>query len=323
MKRAHLIVNVKSGRGLGAELPAMAQKVADENGVQLVVHAANTAEEFAAVIRRAVASAREDRGIVIAAGGDGTIRGVAQEAAHQDVDFAVVGIGTFNFFARGHQIPEDPEEALRLAMTGGTLPVRLGDINGHVFLINASMGRYAKSIRDREQNTRRFGRRRIVVIFSMIKAFLRRDRLLDVRMNVDGRIHHERTPMIFIGNNALQLRDLAFDVSRCMKRDLLAVVTVKPVRPIEMLRIVWRGITKTIEKEENVESYCAADLEIATRRKSMDVALDGEIFHLQSPFRIKALPGALRMVVPQVEARATVAPSPELSSAILGGESYS
>lgn len=298
MRRAHLIANVKSGKGLGAALPEMAQKIADELGIQLLIHAANSAEEFPAMIRRAVQSAVEDRGVVIAAGGDGTIRGVAQEAAHKDVDFAAVGIGTFNFFARGHRIPEDPEQALRLAFTGRTRAVRLGEVNGHVFLINASLGRYAKSIREREQNTKIFGRRRIVAILSTLRSLLRRDRLLDVRMVVDGQPHRERTPMIFIGNNALQLRDLAFDVSRCMKQDLLAVVTMKPVSSLEMLRIFWRGITRTIEKEENVDSYCAADLEIATKRKSMDVALDGELFHMQSPFHVTALPGALRMVVP-------------------------
>lgn len=298
MKRAHLIANVKSGRGLGAEIPELAQKVADELGVQLVIHAANTPEEFPAMIKRAVQSAVEDRGVVIAAGGDGTIRGVAQEAAHRDVTFAVVGIGTFNFFARGHRIPEDPEAALRLALTGRTRAVRLGEVNGHVFLINASLGRYAKSIREREQNTKIFGRRRIVAVLSTLRSLLRRDRLLHARLIVDGKPHVERTPMIFVGNNALQLRDLAFDVSRCMRRDLLAVVTMKPVGSLEMLHIFWRGITKTIEREENVESYCAAELEIETRRQSMDVALDGEIFHLRSPFRITALPAALRMVVP-------------------------
>lgn len=301
MKRVHLIANVKSGKGMGAEVPVLAQKVADEVGAQLIIHSANSAEEFQPMIKRAVQSAVEDQGIVIAAGGDGTIRGVAQEAAHKDVTFAAVGIGTFNFFARGHNIPEDPEAALRLAMTGNTRAVRLGEVNGEVFLINASLGRYAKSIRDREQNTAIWGRRRIVAVFSTLRALLRPDRLLDIRMIVDGKPRHERTPMIFVGNNALQLRDLAFDVSRCMRQDLLAVVTMKPVRTYEMLRILWRGITHTIEKEENVDSYCAADLEIHTRRKSMDVALDGELFHMQQPFKIVSLPGALRMVVPEPE----------------------
>lgn len=298
MKRAHLIANVKSGKGLGAQLPQQAQAIADELGVQLVIYAANTAKEFESEIKRAIQSAIEDKGVVIAAGGDGTIRSVAQQAAHKDVDFAAVGIGTFNFFARGHKIPEDPEQALRLAMTGKTRAVRLGDVNGNVFLINASLGRYAKSIRDREASTKKFGRRRIVVVISTLMSLLKHDRGLDVRMTVDGQKMNVRTPMIFVGNNALQLRDLAFDVSRCMKQNLLAIVMMKPVRPLGMLKILLHGVTKTIEKDENVDSFCAADLEIVTKRKSMDVALDGEMFHLSSPFHIQSMPGALRMVVP-------------------------
>lgn len=295
-KRLHLIANTRSGRGVGAKLPEIAQKVCDEFNAELVTY--DTSKNFNEVCGKAVEAAKKDGGVVVAAGGDGTIRGVAQKAAGQTVDFGVVPVGTFNFFARNHQIPEDPEEAFRLIFTGEVRTVRLGRVNNEIFLINASLGLYAKAIREREQSTARFGRYRFVVIVSTIISFFRRHRLLNVDLVMGNERRSLRTPMIFIGNNALQLRDLKMDVARCMKKDLMAAVTLKPLRKMEMVRVLFRGLTKTIEQEENVDSFCVDSLTIHTTKSPQMVALDGEIFHLNSPFKVEALPHILRMVLP-------------------------
>src|SRR5690606_14142951 len=102
--------------------------------------------------------------------------------------------------------------------------------------------------------------------------------------------------MIFIGNNALQLRDLAMSVARCMKKDLLAVVMMKPITKLETLRIIFRGIFKTIENDERLESFCVDELTIYTRRKSHLIALDGEMIRVNSPLRVQALPEVLNLV---------------------------
>ena len=101
---------------------------------------------------------------------------------------------------------------------------------------------YAKSILDREQSTDRYGRMQIVVIFSLIRSLLRKHRLLKVFIKTDSLLKEIRTPMIFIGNNALQMRNLSLSVAKGFRRDLLAVVTLKPVRGWEMLRVIFRGI---------------------------------------------------------------------------------
>lgn len=300
-RRLHLIANTRSGRGIGAKLPEIAQKICDEFSADLVCYDTSVEGAFEKEIGKAVAAASKDGGVVVAAGGDGTIRGVAQQAAGQPVDFGVVPVGTFNFFARNHQIPEDPEEAFRLIFTGEVRTVRLGQVNDEIFLINASLGLYAKAIREREQSTDRFGRHRFVVIVSTIVSFFRRHRLLNVDLVTGTEKRNMRTPMIFIGNNALQLRDLKMDVARCMKKDLLAVVTLKPLRKMEMGRVLFRGLTKTIEKEENVDSFCVDSLTIHTSKAMQMVALDGEIFHLKSPLKVQALPNILRMVLPPKE----------------------
>ncbi len=292
--RAHLIANAKSGKGQGSTLAELAQKMCDELGIELVKYEVHDCE-------KAVEAAKQDGGVVIAAGGDGTIRSVAQVANGTGVRFGVVACGTFNFFARTHRIPEDPAEAMRLALTGETRPVRLGVMNDQVFLINASLGLYARAIREREQRMSRWGRNRLVVIISTVISFFTHQFLLKVDLVAGGKIQTLRTPMIFIGNNALQLRDLAMDVVRCMKLDLLAVVTMKPVSKLETLRILARGVMKTLENDRCIDTFCVDELTIHTRRAWNEVALDGELMRMSTPLKIKALPQALNLVLPPKE----------------------
>jgi len=296
MKKAHLIANTKSGKGVGATLPEMGKKISAEVGVDLVHY--DTTNDFEGQIDKAVAAAKKDRGVVIAAGGDGTIRSVAQKAAEGGVKFGVVACGTFNFFARNHRIPEDPEEAFRLALTGETRKVRLGKVNGHFFLINASVGLYAKAIRERERRTSRWGRNRGVVILSTMMSLLSEHRLLNVDLVTPNKGFSMLTPTIFIGNNALQLRDLSMDVAQCMKADLLAAVVMKPLTKWDTLRVLGRGVSKTLEQEERLETFCVSSLTIHFSRPLQTVALDGELFQMKSPLKIQAMPEILEMVLP-------------------------
>ncbi len=297
-RKAHLIANTKSGKGRGSSLPETAKSIADELGIELIHYPTEDHSIFEAQIDKAVAAAKKDGGTVIAAGGDGTIRSVAEKAAEAGVIFGVVACGTFNFFARTHNIPEDCAESFRLAMTGEVRPVRLGKINERFFLINASLGLYAQSIKEREVSTKRFGRERLVVILSFIKSLFKYHRSFHVGLLADGKETVLRTISLFIGNNALQLRDLKMDVSRCMKADRLAAVVLKPLSRWEMLRIVWRGLAKTLESDEKLDSFCVDSLVIRLPQPHIMVALDGELFTMSSPIKIEAVPEILKMVLP-------------------------
>ncbi len=299
-RRLHLLANARSGRGNAATLAAIAERLCTELGADLTVHEIKSPEDLVDQAKKAVSVAQNSPlDIIIAAGGDGTIRSVAAVVAGTKVKMAVVPCGTFNFFARTHSIPEDPEQAFRLAITGESKSIRLGDVNGNIFLINASLGLYAKSIQDREASTKRFGRKQLVVIFSTIWSLLKPHRLLHVKIKADNIAKEIKTPMIFIGNNALQLRNLSLAVAKGFKHDLLAVVTLKPVRGWEMLRVIFRGVAKTLGKEERLSQFSTDSLTITTKRSPQLVALDGEMFYISSPLVVRALPDALSLIVPK------------------------
>jgi diacylglycerol kinase family enzyme len=102
------------------------------------------------IAAEAVERAQRNSGIVVAAGGDGTLNAVAQIALESDSKFGVIPQGTFNYFGRTHGISSDAAEAARGLLSARVQPVQVGLVNGNVFLVNASLGLYPKSLEDRE-----------------------------------------------------------------------------------------------------------------------------------------------------------------------------
>ncbi|MGE5386232.1 MAG: diacylglycerol/lipid kinase family protein, partial [Betaproteobacteria bacterium] len=138
---------------------------------------------------QAVALARSTgAGAVVAAGGDGTINTVAQAVLDADptLGFGVIAQGTFNYFARVHSLPLEPEAATRLLLTGRPQPVQIGLVNERVFLVNASLGLYPALLEDREAWKRKLGRSRPVAFLAGLLSLLGEHRQLHIGLECDG-----------------------------------------------------------------------------------------------------------------------------------------
>ncbi|HZJ04810.1 MAG TPA: diacylglycerol kinase family protein [Nocardioidaceae bacterium] len=100
---------------------------------------------------------------VIVAGGDGSLHAViaALHRRHElhDVVIGLIPLGTGNDFARGSEIPLDPEEAARLVLKGDVRPVDLIiDCAGEVVVNNVHVGLGAEASRKAHKWKKRLGR---------------------------------------------------------------------------------------------------------------------------------------------------------------------
>ena len=120
--------------------------------LELVDDPAELADKARSMAARAVA----EGGILVAAGGDGTINTVAHEAVLAGCPFGVLPQGTFNYFGRTHGIPEDLAEAVYALLRGKVRPVQVGLLNNKIFLVNASVGLYPKLLEEREHDKQQY-----------------------------------------------------------------------------------------------------------------------------------------------------------------------
>src|SRR5438477_8094875 len=159
-----IVLNAGSGHGDKALIRATIESVLTQARRTHEMIVVENPRELAEIARRTVERARACGGVVVAAGGDGTINTVAQATLGSGCAFGVLPQGTFNYFGRRHGIPADTAEAARVLATARAHPVQVGLVNDRVFLVNASLGLYPRLLEDREAWKAQLGRSRTVAL---------------------------------------------------------------------------------------------------------------------------------------------------------------
>lgn len=278
--------------------------------------------QLGALARQAVAQARRCKGVVVAAGGDGTINAVAQAVLGSGCTFGVLPQGTFNYFGRAHDIPEDTAQALQVLLDGHQAPVQVGRVNDRVFLVNASLGLYPRLLEDREAWKAQLGRSRLVALGAGLATLLRghRSLRLQVEMPAPGQASPQerqlRTPTVFVGNNALQLAQLGFPEAQAVTAGQLVAVALRPVGRWAMLGLLLRGALGQLAEADAVLHLATRRLTVRAGRRlgalagrRIKVATDGEVQWMQLPLHFEVASEALPLLRPQPAAEAQTLPS--------------
>jgi diacylglycerol kinase (ATP) len=144
LRPARLIINPDSGSfAQQGETPEKLVALLRTHGIQAEVYLKTSSKAVHQWVREAV---RQNEGLVIAAGGDGTIEDVALDLVGSDTALGILPTGTMNNLARGLGIPLDIDQACALLGTGITRQIDVGHIhsNGkgtsHYFLETAGLG---------------------------------------------------------------------------------------------------------------------------------------------------------------------------------------
>lgn len=296
----HIVINAGSGHRNADATQAVIAAVLDDAGRAFRVHRADDPAHLADVAQAAVGAARADGGVVVAAGGDGTINTVAQAVLGSGRPFGVLPQGTFNYFSRAHDIPADTAAAVRVLLTGAAQPVQVGLVNERVFLVNASLGMYPRLLEDREAYKRQFGRSRLVAFTAGLVTLLRAHRKLRLHFEYADLSQRVRTPTLFVGNNRLQMESIG--AAGAFEQGRLAAITLRPVGLFGMLGLLLHGAMSRLADAENVDSFGFDSLAVRPsrlrRRKAMKVATDGEVAWLEPPLVFTVSPQPLWLIKP-------------------------
>jgi diacylglycerol kinase family enzyme len=235
--------------------------------------------------------------ILVAGGGDGTVSAIAGAVAGSDIPFGVLPLGTLNHFAKDLGIPLDLTEAVGVVLDGRVQPVDVGEVNGRIFLNNTSIGVYPRivELRNRYGGS---GRAKWVAALWSTLAVLRRLPFLGVRIETPDQAVVRRTPFVLVGNNEYQMAGLRAGSRKSLTGGRLAVYVMNASQRRGLLHLAWQVFWRGADRVRELDLLLVEEAAIETRRRRLQVAIDGEVFVLQSPLHYKSLPRAVRVTVP-------------------------
>ena len=265
-----------------------------EHGVTptIIVAAGDRIEDAA---RRAV---QVGSSMVVAAGGDGTVNAVASAVAGTASILGVIPLGTLNHFAKDLGIPLDVPSAVATVVNGLATTIDAGEVNGRLFLNNASVGLYPRLVWERTREQRR-GRRKSFAFLLALARVWRRYRRVTVSVHDDSRERLIHTPFVFVGNNEYRLEGVRIGGRTRLDRGDLHLCMAPGLRRVDVIRISLAAIVGRLHTIDRFESVRTKQLSIAARRKRLGVSLDGELTVLYTPLHFRIRPAALRVTVPQ------------------------
>ncbi len=254
-------------------------------------------EDLPRVAAEAASLAARSATAVVAVGGDGSLNTIAQAAHGAGCAMGVIPYGTFNYFARTHGIPIEPNAAARHLLAAQAQPVQVGAINDRVFLVNASLGVYPELLRDREAFKARFGRSRRVAFIAALSTLLRAQRRLRLHIETASSVRDVQTLSLFVGNNPLQLQQFGAEPADSIPGTpgdgSLAALMLRPIGTWSMLGLLLRGAMGRLGEAAGIESFEFRHMVVRPRlprgTREITVAFDGEVAQMQTPIDIRVL----------------------------------
>ncbi|MEO7913844.1 MAG: diacylglycerol kinase family protein, partial [Novosphingobium sp.] len=292
-----VLINRSGGAALaaGTNLEASVEQAFHDSGAPVEVHLLGGPQ-----MADAVEQTHTPR--VIVAGGDGTAACAAYALRGTKTELGLLPMGTLNHLARDLRIPDKLEDAAKLAATGRAVPIDLGEVNGHCFVNNASIGIYPRMVAQREAFRQRYGWPKWLASIPAGLAALARLPLHHLTVDMGKGPQRLITSLLFVGNNiySLQSGDLG---SRASLSD--GVMSVYAVVHRSRLALIWFSIRTLLGRANRVTDFVAfgecTELTIQSRTGSVKMALDGELQRLNFPLQFKVDPGALLIVCPPEE----------------------
>lgn len=239
-------------------------------------------------------------------GGDGTLRTAARLLHRSGQVLGVLPVGTCNLFARDLGLPMDLKEAVKALLAAPAVPVDVGLMNGTPFLNKSALGLYPEMVIDRDRRRRLFGYGKWRAMLKAGWKALRRHRMIEVDLDIDGQVRHLRTPVLIVAINEYEFRPGKLMHRPDLDSGLLTVYVSHEKSWWGSLGQLIKMFLGTLPQDPEMEILRVRHL-VINFRHSRPVANDGEVDFLRGPITYEIGAGALLARYP---ARATQPVSP-------------
>jgi len=276
------------------EAQAHIARVSSELGARAHVIVTRKGDDISSLAARALS---ENRHLVVAGGGDGTVSAVAGVLAGTDAAIGVLPMGTLNHFAKDVGIPRHLEAAVRNMFTGQATNVDVGEVNVRVFVNNSGIGFYPHFVRQREEQEQHGHVKRVAFVLALRSMIRRYFRLrIKVRMDQAEALEHV-TPFLFVGNNRYQTAGLEIGTRSRLDAGQLWVCTAPRSDRQNFVRIALRTLVGRAT-DQDLNAFEANEIWVQPGTPRVNVSTDGEVSVMDTPLHYRIRPQALGVVTP-------------------------
>jgi diacylglycerol kinase family enzyme len=230
------------------------------------------------------------------AGGDGSQALVASVASQHRIPFVVIPAGTRNHFALDLGLDrEDVPGALDAYQDGVVTVVDLAEINGRVFVNNASMGVYAKIVQSGDYRDAK-----MQTAAAMLPDLLGPAATpLDLRFTLPSGQEVASAQLLLVSNNPYQLARLRGGGTReRLDGAVLGIAFAQVDTAVEVEKLAVLEAAGRVQHFASWSEWTVSEFEVRSSGP-VEVGVDGEALTLQPPLRFISRPGALTVRLPR------------------------
>jgi diacylglycerol kinase (ATP) len=254
-----------------------------------------TGEEILADIVRE--RAEKDVDLVIVAGGDGTVSGVASGLINTKIPLGIIAGGSGNVVAQELNIPIDVEDALDLITSDyGVRDIDALCKGNQYYFLTVSVGMSTRVMQDtKREQKRRFGF--FAYIYNGLSQ-LSGIKLRHFRLDVDGRkLSGWASEIMIVNAGLLGLNAVRQNLGIQPDDGKMEICIVRSRTLVDLLSVIWNVL---VVGERNHPELKCLDVKERVRIETSEPTIvegDGEIIG-KTPIQLELVHHALRVIVP-------------------------
>lgn len=300
MDRVAVVYNERSGA-----LLTRAKESAEEHLTELFGRRGVAAELRAFDPETIAADLRElmagEPDALVVAGGDGTVRAVAERLLGSDVPLGILPAGTMNVLARDLGVPTDLDRAVEALLAAPVGRIDVATVNGAPFLCSSTLAMmpHLGRIRERARGQAGLG---TVRLLGRALRLVRRYPRMRLTIVVDGQEHVARTRAVVVSCNPLAAGPSPMPGRDRLDAGTLAAYVTHDRTNWDLIAVTTKLFHGTWQQDERIRAYEGTTVEVRSSTLAlMSVMSDGEIAQLSMPLRYEIQPRALAVLAPDVQ----------------------
>ncbi|WP_276346336.1 diacylglycerol kinase family protein [Daejeonella sp. JGW-45] len=282
------VINHKSGRGNDDSLKDLIAEQAKSQDFDPQIYSMSGNDE--ARIRAEIK--RFSPAIVAAAGGDGTIKMMAEILAGTKTVLAIIPYGSANGMAKELAI-NDINIALQLLSKGEKKAIDLININNEVCIHLADVGLNARVVKRFEKDPRRGKLTYAKHLFGEM-FFLKNYRF---QIAYDDKEIRRKGVSITFANASKYGTGAVINPKGVIDDGRFELVIVKPFPRVQLLSIAWKMFRGQLHTSDYVEIIPCTNASVVSNRKTT-LQIDGEVIGKVKEINLFVMPKALTVLVP-------------------------